>query len=198
MDLVNNQSIATLGDRELMVRVAQGDTRAYEVVYDRYCDQAFALALHVTRRRRAAEDATQDAFLSLWRSAAGYDVNRGTLKSWLLSTVRNRSIDWLRREARHHHDGAIDEVLLERLEASERTEEQVVARDESRSAREALTSLPVEQRQVIELAFFKGLTQAEIAGRTGVPLATVKGRQRLALTKLRKLLALDPEMVPTG
>ncbi|MFZ0041750.1 MAG: sigma-70 family RNA polymerase sigma factor, partial [Solirubrobacteraceae bacterium] len=177
-----------------MARVAAGDTGAFEVVYDRYCEPAFSLAMYITGRRRAAEEATQDAFVSLWRSARRFDAERGSLKTWLLSTVRNRSIDWLRREARHDRDSAIDEALIKRLKAPDRTDGEILAQEESREAREALVSLPVEQRQVIELAFFKGLTQGEIARRVGVPLGTVKGRQRLGLAKLRDVLAGVPNL----
>ena len=123
--------------------------------------------MRVTGRRRAAEEATQDAFLGLWRAARSYDMNRGTLKTWLLSMVRNRSIDCLRREARHDRDLQIDDALVTRLEAAERTEQRVADLEESRHARQLLVSLPDDQRRVIELAYFKGLTQTEIAEKVG-------------------------------
>lgn len=178
-----------------MVRVVAGDLRAFEAIYDRYSVQVFALAMRVTGRRRAAEEATQDAFLNLWRNADSYDADRGPLGTWLLSMVRNRSIDWLRREARHGRDVELDEVLEGRLEAPERTDEDVLAREESRCCRRLLASLESEQREVIELAYFKGLTQTEIAAQIGIPLGTVKSRQRLGLTRMHQLLTTVPDGV---
>ncbi len=191
---MNNKGFNAAEDGELMARVAEGDVRAFEAIYDRYSAQVFGLAMHVTGRQRAAEEATQDAFLSLWRTAGSYDQNRGTLRTWLLSVVHNRGIDWLRREARHDRDLEIDDARVARLEAAERTDEQVASREESRNARQLLTSLPIEQRQVIELAYFIGLTQSEIAAKVGIPLGTVKGRQRLALRKMHREITSFPEL----
>jgi RNA polymerase sigma-70 factor (ECF subfamily) len=185
---------STLEDCDLVVRTAQGDVQAFEAIYDRYSTQAFSLAMRVTGRRRAAEEATQDAFLTLWRVAGGHDTSRGTLKTWLLSIVRNRSIDWLRREARHDRDIEIDDVRVERLEAADRTDEQVVTGEESRHTRQLLVGLPSEQRQVIELAFFSGLSHTEIAAKVGIPLGTVKGRQRLALTRMHRELTSGSQL----
>jgi RNA polymerase sigma-70 factor (ECF subfamily) len=181
-----------LEDRDLVIRVADGDVRAFEAIYDRHSAQVFGLAMRVTGRQRAAEEATQDAFLNLWRTAEGYDPSRGTLKTWLLALVRHRSIDWLRREARHALDLEIDDALLGRLEAPERTDDQVLDREESHHARQLLVGIPTEQRQVIELAYFKGLTHHEIAVKIGIPLGTVKGRNRLALTKMHQALTTLP------
>ncbi len=194
MEGVIEAGVSTLEDRDLVVRVVDGDVRAFEALYDRYSPHVSGLAMRVTGRQRAAEEATQETFLSLWRTADRYDTHRGTLKTWLLSVVRNRSIDWLRREARHDRDLEIDDALVGRLEAAERTEEQAASREESRHARQLLISLPTEQRQVIELAYFKGLTHTEIAAKVGIPLGTVKSRQRLALTKMHEKLTSLPEM----
>jgi RNA polymerase sigma-70 factor, ECF subfamily len=180
--------VSTLEDCDLLIRLVAGDVRAFEVIYDRHSAQVFGLALHITRRRGAAEEATQDAFLTLWRTADRYDTSRGTLKAWLLSIVRNRSIDYLRREGRHARCLEIDDASVGRLEATERTDEQAITHEESREARQLVTGLPIEQRQVIELGYFTGLTQTEIAADIGVPLGTVKGRQRLGLTKMRRAL----------
>src|SRR5947209_12907516 len=90
-------------DAELVILVAGGDRHAFEVIYDRHRTPVFGLAMYVTQRRRGAEEATQDAFLTLWRRAAGYDSSRGTVRTWLLSIARHRAIDWLRREERHLH-----------------------------------------------------------------------------------------------
>ncbi len=194
MECVIETGFSAPDDCELVIRIVEGDVRAFEAIYDRYSAQVFGLALRITGRRRAAEEATQDAFLGLWRTAGSYDKNRGALKTWLLSMVHNRSIDWLRREARHDRDLEIDDARVARLEAAERTEEQVATREESHHTRRLLTSLAPEQRQVIELAYFNGLSHTEIAAKVGIPLGTVKGRQRLALAKLHRNLTSVPEV----
>jgi RNA polymerase sigma-70 factor (ECF subfamily) len=178
----------TLNDHDLMLRTADGDARAFEALYRRHHAAVFGVALRVTGRRRAAEEATQDAFLSLWRTACLYDQRRGSFRSWILATARNRSIDWLRREARHDQSVEIDDAVLNRIEALDCTEEEAATRDEARTTRLLLGDLPVAQREVIALAYFGELTQVEIAKKVGVPLGTVKGRQRLALTRLHKQL----------
>ena len=190
--------LTKLEDHDLVLRAADGDVRAFEAIYDRYSAQAFGVAMRVTGCRSAAEEATQDAFVGVWRAAHRYDASRGTLKTWILSMTRNRSIDCLRRAARHDRDVELDEVRVRRLEAAERTEEQVAEREESRHTRQLLLCLPTNQRQVIELAYFQGLTQTEIAEHVGAPLGTVKGRQRLALTRLHQKLAGRPEVALTA
>ena len=180
-----NSSAAHPSDTLLMRRVAQRDPRAFEAVYDRYRSQAFGLAMRITGRPGAAEEVIQDVFLNLWRSAAHWDPGRAGLDTWLLSMVRYRSIDVLRRAGRRSRDTPLDQLRGARLEAPERTEDEVVAREEAQHARRLLKSLPAEQREVLELAYFGGQTLAEIAAGTGAPLGTVKGRARLALEKLR-------------
>jgi RNA polymerase sigma-70 factor (ECF subfamily) len=184
-------------DHDLVLRVADGDVPAFEALYDHYSARAFSLAMRITGRRDGAEEVTQDAFLALWRTAPRYDPDRGSLSAWLLSMVRYRGIDWRRRAARHDGGVEIDQALAGQLDAGERTEEQVADRDECLRARQLLGCLPRAQRQVIELAYFKGLTQTEIATRAGIPLGTVKGRQRLALTKMREALTSVPTLVVT-
>lgn len=194
---MNQAQLSQLEDHELVLRAADGDVQAFEAIYDRYRSQAFGVAMRITGCRRAAEEATQDAFFGVWRAARSYDTSRGTLKAWILSMARNRSIDCLRRAARHARDLGIDDARVGRLEAAERTEEQVANREESRHTRELLLCLPTHQRQVIDLAYFKGLTQAEIAEHVGAPLGTVKGRQRSALTKMHRKLTGLPEVALT-
>jgi RNA polymerase sigma-70 factor, ECF subfamily len=187
---------ATATDAELMRRVAGGDSRAFEAIYDRHHRQAYALARRITGRAGGAEEATQDAFLSLWRGASGFDPERGSLATWLLALVRYRSIDSLRRSKhRALHDG-LAESAAESIEAPERTEEQVLAIHENDRALRLVAALPPEQREVIDLAYFAGFTQAEIAARVGIPLGTVKGRARLGLLKLRRTAEREPAPVP--
>jgi RNA polymerase sigma-70 factor (ECF subfamily) len=175
-------------DEELMASVADGDVRAFEVIYDRYQSQAYSLARGVTRSAGGAEEATQDAFLALWRGASTFDPHRARVSTWLLALVRYRSIDWVRRAAHRGPDRDLSDGAAERVEAPERTDERVVALDATERARRLVAELPAEQREVIGLAYFAGFTQTEIAARTGVPLGTVKGRARSGLLRLREIL----------
>jgi len=135
-----------------------------------------------------AEDAVQEAFLSVWKHAAGFDPRRGSLRTWLLAAVRNRSIDQLRGRGGHERrELELAPDLPETGEASDPWREVALSLERS-AVRDALDSLPTEQRQVLELAYFGGYTQPEIAGMTRVPLGTVKGRMRLALEKMGSFL----------
>ena len=182
---MNTSPLTRLDDAALIARVADGDAGAFEALYDRYRSQAFGLALRLTRRPGTAEEVTQDAFLALWRKAARFDPGRGSLSSWLLTFVRHRAIDALRSGARRERSVQL-EAAAERLEAPARTHEEVALREESLAARRLVKELPGDQREVIELAYFGGLSQGEIAAEVGIPLGTVKGRSRLALEKLRR------------
>jgi RNA polymerase sigma factor (sigma-70 family) len=182
--------VAPTTDEELMRRVGAGDVRAFELIYDRHNRQVFALARRITGQIGAAEEATQDAFMSLWRSPGSYDASRASLRSWLLTIVRNRSIDFLRRGTHRARHQAVAEDLAEQLEAPERTEETVIAMHDDVAVRRLLADLPPEQREVIELAYFAGYTQSEIAARVGVSIGTVKSRARLGLVKLRREVVL--------
>ena len=153
-------------EAELMRQVAAGEIGGLETLYDRYHAAAYALALRITTEAGLAEDVVQDSFLGLWRNAGRYVEDKGSVKSWLLAIVRHRAIDSMRRRR--------NGVVIGRLDA-----EQV---------RIALVKLPEAQREVIELAYFDGLTQREIATRTGAPLGTVKSRMRLGLVTLKREL----------
>lgn len=172
----------------MLRRAGAGDAAAFATFYDRHSAQVFGLALWITRNRRSAEEATQDAFLAAWRTASRYDAGQAAATTWLLTIARHRSIDFLRREQRHDRRAVPDDGRAERLPASDDLEAQAVAGDEAARIRRLLGELPDEQRQVIELAYFGGLTQNEIAARVDVPLGTVKGRQRLALSRLHRAL----------
>ncbi len=171
-----------------MARVRDGEIAAFEVIYDRHSGVAFSLAYRICGARQPAEEVVQEAFLALWRSGARYDRARGSVRTWVLGIVHNRAIDSLRRSVVHERRRAGDEGLAERLVASERTETEVVHRDEAREVRAALETLPEEQARVIELAYFGGFTHTEIADLLGAPVGTIKGRMRLGLEKLRHSL----------
>jgi RNA polymerase sigma-70 factor (ECF subfamily) len=186
-----HDDLRALADEDLMLLVRRGEARAFELVYDRHSGPAFSLAYRILGSRNAAEDAVQEAFLSLWRSGARYDRARGSVRTWVLGIVHHRSIDVLRRDSVHVKRRASDEGIEERFEARERTELEVARRDEAHGIREAMDTLPADQCQVIELAYFGGFSQTEIASMLETPLGTVKGRMRLALEKLRDQLRVE-------
>lgn len=175
-----------------MELVAEGDTRAFEVVFDRHAGVAFSLAYRICGLRTRAEDVVQEAFISLWRGGTRYDRARGSVRSWVLSTTRNRAIDALRRELATTSRDVSDERFAERLPSSLETATEAERRDDVRRVRSALGELPSDQRRVIELAFFGGFTHTQIASMLGLPAGTVKGRMRLGLSKLRLLLGEAP------
>ncbi len=185
-----NQSkqLESLADEELMARVAEGDPAAFGVIYDRHSTAAYSLAYRIAGRRSAADDVVQEAFLSLWRSARRYDEARGSVRTFILGIVHNRSIDGLRRATVHDSRRASDEGIEERFAAPERTDAEVARRDEAHTVRRALADLPGDQQKVLELAYFGGFSQTEIADMIEAPLGTVKGRMRLGLEKLRTAL----------
>jgi RNA polymerase sigma-70 factor (ECF subfamily) len=187
--------LGELADEELMALVHDGDARAFEVIFDRHSAVSFSLAYRMCGRRAMAEDVVQEAFLSLWRSGARYDRTRGSVRSWILGAVHNRAIDAFRREA-VRPTVVVDGVdAPASMPAPERTELEVERREEARQVREALSTLPDDQRQVIELAYFGGFTHTQIATMLSLPAGTVKGRMRLGLTKLRVALAGAAEVL---
>ena len=172
-----------------MALIHDGEPRALEVIFDRHGDRAYSLAYRMCGRRTVAEDIVQEAFLSLWRSSTRYDPTRGSVRAWVLAAVRNRAIDAFRRESVTTGRDVADDQAAALLAADERTEAEVERREDARRIRAALEQLPDDQRRVIELAYFDGLSQSEIAAWVDVPLGTVKGRQRLALQRLHRALA---------
>ena len=166
-----------------MRRVGAGDRRAFEALYDRHAPVVLGVAQRmVGGDRAAAEDVAQEAFLTLWRSRGAYTAARSAPRSWLLTLTRSRAIDALRRR-----QGQIFEPLdadRHDHEAPERTEDEVLRRTDRANLRDALATLPRGQRRVLELSYFSGLSQSEIATELQLPLGTVKSRTRLGLTKL--------------
>jgi RNA polymerase sigma-70 factor, ECF subfamily len=173
-----------LADEDLMQMVRENDAAAFAIVYERHADAAFSLAYRMCGKRAVAEDVLQEAFLSLWRSGGRYDRTRGGVRNWVLGIVHNRAIDALRRGTVHERRRASDEGIEDRLEAPQRTDEEVGRRDVARQIKAALGELPAEQSRVIELAYYGGFTHTEIASMLDTPIGTVKGRMRLGLQKL--------------
>lgn len=172
-----------------MYRVHAGEMAAFEVIFDRHVAAAYSLAHRMCGRPAMAEDAVQEAFLSLWRARDRYDPARGAVRAWVLSAVRNRALDVLRRERAKAGRDVRDDASADLVPAPERTDLEAERREQSRLISDALNTLPSEQRQVIELAYFGGLTHSEIARNLSLPAGTVKGRMRLGLTRMRGLLA---------
>ncbi len=174
-----------LADEELMELVAGNDADAFEVVMERHADAVFALIYRMCGRANLAEDAAQEVYLTLWRRAASYDRARGGVRTWALGIAHNRAIDFLRKDGVHSNRRADDEGIEETLAARETTDRQAIDRIVSREVRGALGELPNDQRTVIELAYYGGFSQTEIADMVDIPLGTVKGRMRLGLERLR-------------
>jgi RNA polymerase sigma-70 factor (ECF subfamily) len=176
-----------ISDEQVVDRIAQGSPEGVELLYDRHGALAYGLALRILRDPVTAEDVVQEAFLSIWRGASTYRPERGSVRSWLCTVVRNRAIDRTRGRAGH----ARSELPLEHVAGDHSTDDvwgEVVAELDREHIRRALDTLPPEQRTTIELAYFGGCSQTEISERMQVPLGTVKGRTRLALTRLRGVL----------
>ena len=179
-------------DDELMDGVASGDLAALGQVYDRYSRLVFSVAVRVLNDRQLAEDVVQEVFLRLWRRPASFDPARGRFVTWLMSVTRNRALDEWRRSARRRRlEEQESDPIGSQLVAQDRADDPelgLALAELRRAVRTAMTRLPAAQRRVLELAYFGGLTQVEIAERTGDPLGTVKTRIRLGMRKLRDLL----------
>jgi RNA polymerase sigma-70 factor (ECF subfamily) len=192
-------SAQPLDDQLLAERLRSGDREALGMLYDRYASVAMAVAVRVVSDRELAEDLVHDAYVAVWQKIDRFDPSRGSLRSWLLTIVRNRAIDRLRGTRPSIEVGEADEQSLLRTDANP-TWEATVQRRSATELLRALAQLPDEQRQAVELAYFGGRTYREVAVLTGVPQGTANGRLRLALAKLRDSLILTdaapPSMVP--
>ncbi len=171
------------------MRVAAGDVAALRALYDEHAARAIAIAMRILRNVEEAEDVVQDTFLEVWRRSAQFDDARGTAVAWIVTIARSRAIDRLRatQTAGRALDGVVanEDVMRTALPSPvDRMEE----RREGTRVATALAALPALQRETIELAYFEGLSQSEIAAKTGTPLGTVKMRVKLAMSKLAGLL----------
>jgi RNA polymerase sigma-70 factor (ECF subfamily) len=171
-----------------MRQVAVGEIGGLETLYDRYHTMAYALALRITTETGLAEDVVQDSFLGVWRNAARYAEDKGSVRGWLLAIVRHRAIDAMRRQRAGIALGDESEEALPAALTLPDIWPEVSGRLDAQQVRVALMVLPPAQREVIELAYFDGLTQREIADKTHAPLGTVKSRMRLGLVALREQL----------
>jgi RNA polymerase sigma factor (sigma-70 family) len=176
--------LAHLSDDAVLALLARSDESALAELYDRYGRPAYGLALRVLRDATLAQDAVQDAFLTAWRTAASFDPGRGSASTWLLTLVHRRAVDVVRREERRRAD-PIDDAPVG---SGEGTDETAAVREQRRAVQAALAQLPPDQREALELAYYGGLSQSELAERLAVPLGTVKSRMFAALSRLRELL----------
>ena len=183
---------AHLSDEALVALVARGDEDALAELYDRVGRVAYGLALRVLRDERHAEDAVQEAFLQVWRSAATFRAERAKASTWILTLVHRRAVDLVRREERRQADPLTDDSPAG--VAPEETEEAAWLRFERERVQAALKQLPDVQREALELAYYGGFSQSELAERLGVPLGTIKSRMFAGLARMRETLGDAEEM----
>jgi RNA polymerase sigma factor (sigma-70 family) len=179
-----------LSDEALLNAIAGGAVWAMESLYQRYSRSLYSLVYRMVANQQVAEDLLQDAFLAVWRHATSYSPQKSTVRNWLFSITHHRTIDYLRRV---RCQSTIQEVLLEEIELHESitspdTWDEAWRSVKSSQVQAALMKIPIEQRLVIELAYFQGWTHTEIAEGMQIPLGTVKGRMRLGLTHLKRVL----------
>jgi RNA polymerase sigma-70 factor (ECF subfamily) len=173
-----------LADEDLISLVADSDAQAFALLYDRHSRAAYSLAFRLMNGRQPAEDLVQEAFIKVWRSAGGYRAGRGSVRTWIFSIVRNRTIDQFRSAASRRRTRDEVEASAPTSEPSEAFTE-TWRNTQQEQVREVLKTLPQKQLRILELAYFSGYTHVEIAERLSLPLGTVKGRMRLGLEKLR-------------
>jgi RNA polymerase sigma factor (sigma-70 family) len=180
-------------DLELHARVRDGDQAAFEQLYRRYAPGAYGLALRVTGHELLAQEVAHDAFLALWRAPEAFDPLRGPFRSFFLSLVHHRAVDTVRREERlrRRTERAANLEPLADEDVAEGVVDEAWVAERRRAVRKALGEIPPEQRRVLEMAYFAGLTQVAIAEELGIPLGTVKTRTLAAMLKLRRILETD-------
>jgi RNA polymerase sigma-70 factor (ECF subfamily) len=181
-------------DAELLRRMGAGDERALGELYDRWSSRVYALVFRLLRDRDDAEDVVEEVFWQAWRQAARYEQARGSASAWLIAIARTRALDRLRSASRRREAPLADEraegaAPVAPVAAADGPAVQVDAAERRTRVLAALAELPAEQREALELAYYEGLSQTEIADRTGQPLGTIKTRTRLALRKLRERLS---------
>ncbi|HXF37710.1 MAG TPA: sigma-70 family RNA polymerase sigma factor [Actinomycetota bacterium] len=181
--------LAEARDRDLLRRIEGGDEAAFRTLFRRYGGTALALARRIVRQGFLAEEIVQEAFLSIWRRPGAYDEARGSVRAWLMAAVHHRAVDAVRREeSQRRRAEAVIELPDPGDDPGVTVVEAVGLPEERRAVRGALEDLPAEQRQVIELMYFQGLSQSKIAERLSLPLGTVKSRTLLAMRRLRASL----------
>ena len=178
-------------DRDLMARLRHGDEDAFRGLFHRYAPTANALAQRVVRRSHLAEEIVQEAFMAVWRDPDAYDGERGSVKTWLMGMVHHRAVDLVRREEAHRRraEAAIPQAIEEQADHADDVVHDLGLPEERRIVRAALADLPAEQREVLGMMYFDGLSQSQVAERSGIPLGTVKSRALLGMRRMRGSLA---------
>jgi RNA polymerase sigma-70 factor, ECF subfamily len=184
------EDLSAARDRQLLRRIEGGDEEAFRSLFAAYAPSAMALAARVLRQSHLAEEIVQEAFVTLWLGAELYDERRGSVKAWLMTMVHHRAVDAVRREEtqRRRADDATAELREETEDPSDDVVEAVAGPGERAAVRAALGALPPEQREVLELMYFDGLSQTQVAEKTGAPLGTVKSRALLGMRRMRSEL----------
>lgn len=191
MPKLSRQQIALKTDDFLLQEISEGNTDAFSVLYDRHSPQLYGLALKILQNRTLADDVIQDVFVNIWKKAGSFNRDRGAPIAWMLILCRNRCIDVLRKT--NKSKSRLTELTQEATQRIAENSgisplESADLSEMSQAARSALNDLPAEQRDPIELAYFKGLSQTEIASELNLPLGTVKTRIRLGMQKLRDVM----------
>jgi RNA polymerase sigma factor (sigma-70 family) len=181
-------------DHDLIAACAEGDEQALGSLYDQFGTVAYRLALRVVRDAALAEDVVQEAFLTVWRQAAGFDRSRGNVSTWILMLVHRRAVDVVRRQSRFNALPDQLEAIAPQAIVSESAEDDVELREARHEIQAALATLPSAEREVLDLAYWGGLTQSEIATKLGIPSGTVKSRTFSGLRRLREALSQGPEL----
>jgi RNA polymerase sigma-70 factor (ECF subfamily) len=172
-------------DEQLMLKVGEGSRPAFAALYDRFATPLYSLALKMVANEAEAQDLLQEVFLSVWNKAATFRAERGSAFAWVVTQVRNRAIDHIRMRRRR---GELLEAHAEELEPAPVSSGSAESNERGRHVRSALEQLSAEQRQVLRLAYFEGLTQSEIAQKLAEPLGTIKARAHRGLARLRATL----------
>jgi len=184
------EDLSAARDRQLVRRIEGGDEEAFRTLFVAYAPSAMALAVRVVRQAQLAEEIVQEAFLTLWRSPGVFDERRGSVKAWLMTMVHHRAVDVVRREEaqRRRSDEMVVGVREEAEDPTDAVLAAIAAPAERDAVRTALRSLPQEQREVLELMYFDGLSQSQVAEKTGAPLGTVKSRALLGMRRMRSVV----------
>lgn len=195
-DEIGRSNLAGLSDADLIGRASNGDARALEVLYDRYSGVVFSFSLKLVQDRQLAEELLQEVFFRAWQQGGAYSSQRGTFVTWLLSITHNMAIDEIRKRRRRPQKADSEEpeqvlAAVADTSAGSDVEEEVWLGSLRDTVAVALRTLPPAQREAIEMAYYQGLTQREIAEALGEPLGTIKTRMRLGLQKLREALGND-------
>jgi RNA polymerase sigma-70 factor (ECF subfamily) len=190
----SGQARSNADDVALIRRMVDADETALGALYDQWSRSLYSLVLHLLKDADEAEDVVEETFWQAWRKASAYEPSKGAVSTWLLTIGRRKALDRLRARRRHREDPARSERTFADIPSPDNDPLQTAEERETREqVRAALRSLPAEQREVLELGYFNGLSQSEIAETTGQPLGTVKTRMRLAMQKLREPLAVHRE-----